>query len=313
MRPSTTSTLYGPDGEVKLTWRNKGNELTPAEITQQFIDACEDVRPPTYIIRAPVEEVEDTLTLYPFPDTHIGMLTWEPETGVSWDLKIAEQKITAAFDRVVAASPPSKWSTFLGLGDLFHSDNNRNETDKGHNRLDVEGRYPKIYGVVCRILVHCIDKLLLKHEHVDVRILPGNHDQHSSVGAAHYLAAWYRHEPRVLVDLSPDPFWYCRFDQTMLAATHGDQARASQMPLIMATRRSKVWGDTVHRYAFLGHLHRSEKTVTEGGGCKTEIMEAPIPKDAWSHGKGFLSGSTLSSITYSRTEGEICRAVRSVL
>ena len=300
------STLYGPDGEVKLQWvKNDKQRFDPAKFIKEMMKACQGVKVPERHIIATVD-VEDNLTFYPWPDLHIGMLSWEPETGRSWDLPLAEKHINLMADKVAQRSPPSRWAMLLGLGDLLHADNQNNETEKSHNPLDVDGRYPKIYGATCRLLVMQVDRLLLYHEGVTVRILKGNHDPHSSVGLAYYLAAWFRNEPRVTIDLSPDPFWFMKFGKTMLAATHGDQARAAEMAMIMATRRPKVWGSTTKRYAHLGHWHRAEKIMIDGG-CITEIHEAPMPKDGWSHAKGFLSGSSLKSITYGRDEGEIER------
>ena len=304
------SVLTGPYGEVRLTW-TKDAQPDPAEIIRSCAAACAEIRPPSYIIRRPTE-AEDSLTLYPYADAHVGLLVWKPESGHDWDLKIAEERINEAFDSMVSKSPPSKWAVFLGLGDLFHADSSSQETERSHNKLDVEGRYDKIYGVVCRMLVHAIDALLLKHENVTARILKGNHDTHSSVGAAHFLSAYYRHEPRVTVDLSPDLFWYMKFGSTMLCATHGHEARAPQLAGIAASRKAKCWGETIYRYGHLGHLHRSEKLVQEGGGMITEIHDAPIPRDAYAHGHGFQSVARFQSITYSSEYGECERHIQPV-
>jgi hypothetical protein len=45
----------------------------------------------------------------------------------------------------------------------------------------------------------------------------------------------------------------------------------------------------------------------EGGGCISEVHQTVIPQDAWHFGKGFLSGRSLSSITYHAQAGEIGR------
>ena len=81
------SVLKDGEGNVKLVWE-KGVEPDPAELIAQMEAACRDVRPPTYIIRRPTE-AEDSLTLYPYADAHVGLLVWKPESGHDWDLSVS--------------------------------------------------------------------------------------------------------------------------------------------------------------------------------------------------------------------------------
>ena len=131
---------------------------------------------------------------------------------------------------------------------------------------------------------------LRRHEHVTLRILPGNHDEHSAVAIAYFLLAWYRNEPRVTVDVDPSLFFWFRFGAVLLGATHGHTVKIAQMPSIMAHRRASDWGETKFRYCHGFHLHHSAKTATEGDGVICEVHQAPIPQDAWHFGAGFLSG-----------------------
>jgi hypothetical protein len=78
------------------------------------------------------------------------------------------------------------------------------------------------------------------------------------------------------------------------------------MPMIMATRRAMDWGASLYRYAHGFHVHHK----TQGrpvGGVYTESHEAPIPPDWWHHGKGFLTVSSVQSITYHAERGEHSR------
>ncbi len=307
MRINAKSILRGPAGEVRLTWEKCTEELIPEEQVVRWQEACEKVRPPSYIIRRPVEHLEEALAFYPISDLHWGMMSWGQETGKDWDLRIAEEELNDAHDRLLSRTPDTRYACILGGGDAFHADNGDNETARGKNKLDVDGRYGKVLDATCRFFVRRVDAALLKHDHVDVRVLPGNHDEHSSLALAYVLAAWYRSDPRVSIDTSPSAFWYYRYGGTFLAATHGHRARAAQLPAIMAARRPTVWGTSQFRYAHTFHLHRGEKLCGEAGGAKTEVHAVYIPNDAWSYGEGFINIRQMQSIIYSSTEGEISR------
>ena len=147
-------------------------------------------------------------------------------------------------------------------------------------------------------MVRTINAALRRHDHITVRILPGNHDEHSAVAVAYFLSAWYRNESRVTVDLDPSLFLWFRFGKVLLGATHGHTVKAKDMASIMAHRRAKDWGETAHRFVHCFHVHHREVLATEGKGVITEVHQAPIPQDAWHFGAGFLSGRSIKAITY---------------
>ena len=300
------SVLTGPSGEVRLTW-TKDAQPDPAEIIRSCAAACAEIRPPSYIIRRPVERGSEALAFYPISDLHLGMHCWGEETGKNWDLKIAEEELNDASTRLLARTPDTRYACILGGGDALHADNGDNETARGKNKLDVDGRYGKVLDAACRFFVRRVDAALLKHDHVDVRILPGNHDEHSAIALAHFLAAWYRSDTRCSVDTSPNAFWFYRYGYTFLAATHGHKARAAQLPGIMAARKPALWGASRARYAHTFHLHRGEKLAGEAGGAVVEVHAVAIPQDAWSYEQGFLAQRKMQSIIYSPTEGETDR------
>jgi hypothetical protein len=179
--------------------------------------------------------------------------------------------------------------------------------------LQVDGRYQKVVGVALRLMTRTVGAALRRHEHVTIRILPGNHDEHTSVAIAYFLLAWYRNEPRVKVDVDPSLFFWFRFGRVLLGATHGHTVKLAQMPSIMAHRRAEDWGATKFRYCLGFHLHHSAKIATEGEGVICEVFQAPIPQDAWHFGSGFLSGRSLQAITYHREFGEIGRVRTAIL
>lgn len=307
------SALVDASGRVMQQWVKTREEREPADWAAQLQEAFKDYAPVGYPLPAPEHTSGRLLTLTPLADWHIGLRAWAGETGTNWDLAIAERTISEAMDDLVARSPASKCAIVLGGGDLLHSDNNENKTARSGNVLDVDGRYDKCLDVAERLVARTIDAHLLRHEQVIVRILKGNHDEHSSVAIAHFLKGHYRNEPRVTVDTDASLFFWHRFGRVLLGATHGHEAKIKDMPSIMAHRRAEDWGVTKFRYIHGFHLHHSAKYATEGGGCISEVHQTPTPQDAWHYGSGFLSGRSLQSISYDAFLGEVGRVRVAIL
>ncbi|MBA8838200.1 hypothetical protein [Ochrobactrum sp. RH2CCR150] len=300
------SALIDAEGRIIQQWQKTAVEREPEDYIKRLKAAMADYEPAT-TTSMPFVSDADLLTLTPLADWHIGLRAWAGDTGTNWDLAIAERVIGQGIEDAVARSPASAHAIVLGGGDLLHSDSNENKTARSGNALDVDGRYDKCIDVAGRLVVKTIDANLRRHRHVTVRILKGNHDEHSSVAVAYFLKGHYRNEPRVTVDTDASLFFWHRFGKVMIGATHGHEAKIANMPSIMAHRRAEDWGATLFRYVHGFHLHHSAKYATEGGGCISEVHQTPTPQDAWHWGSGYLSGRSIQSITYHRDYGEISR------
>lgn len=303
------STLRDAHGRTIVEWTKTREEPGAVDIAETLKAAFADYEPAAKPVRAQYEHYIDDLALYALPDLHVGSYSWGRENGGDdWDLKIAEEKISLAMHSLAGMTPHTKTAIVLGGGDAMHSDNNQNMTARSGNALQVDGRYQKVLGVACRLFVKQVDLALWNHESVIVRVLRGNHDEHSATAIAYFLSAWYRNEPRVRVDLDPSLFWWFRFGKTFLGATHGHEAKSKGMAAIMASRRAEDWGKSAHRYCHTFHRHHAEKLLSEGEGVITETHQAPVAQDAWHFGQGFLSGRSLQSIVYDREHGEVGRS-----
>lgn len=301
------SALVNEDGREIIKWVKTRNEYPPEDVAAILKAAFEDYEPAALPSSAPAVSDTDLLTLIPCNDWHVNLLTWERETGTNWDLKIADRVIGAGIEDAIARSPAAGTAVVLGGGDLTHSDNNENRTARSGNALDVDGRHQKGLEVAGRLMVRTVDAALRRNRKVVVRVLQGNHDEHTAVAIGYFLLAWYRNEPRVTVDVDASLFWWYRFGSVMLGATHGHTVKLKDMASIMAHRRAEDWGATKFRYVHGFHIHHASKFQTEGNGVIMESHQAPIPQDAWHYGAGFLSGRSVQTITYHRAFGEVSR------
>src|SRR5690606_7531590 len=119
---------------------------------------------------------DETCTVYPLGDPHIGMLAWAKETGQDFDLQIAERDLTRAIDLLVDRAPSSKMAVLGNVGDFFHAEGDDQKTPTGGNKLDCDTRWAKITDVGFNIMRRLIDRLLTKHGVVHVVNVPGNRD-----------------------------------------------------------------------------------------------------------------------------------------
>lgn len=307
------SVLTDSAGRVMLTWNKEDKAASNALDTIETLKHAFDDVVPAKPKPSPTAAAADLLTLVPCNDWHLNLLAWEREVGENWDLRIAEEKIGGSIEDAIDRSPKSAVGVVLGGGDLVHADNNENRTAKSGNVLDADGRHQKALETACRLKVRTIDAALRRNDDVIVRILPGNHDEYTSVAVAYFLLAYYRNEPRVTVDVDASLFWWYVWGRVMLGATHGHTVKAGDMAQIMAHRRAEEWGSTKFRYVHVFHVHHKSKYVTEGGGVITETHQAPVPQDFWHYGAGFLSGRSVQTISYHKDYGEVSRARVAIL
>lgn len=259
-------------------------------------------------IPQPLHFPDDQLaTVYPIIDHHLGLYSWEAETGANYDLTISQRILRESLASLVASSPNSKYAVILNVGDFFHSDDNTNRTRRSGNILDADGRYAKILEIGIDLEIYAIELALTKHETVEVRNLPGNHDPYASLALNAAIRMAFRNNPRVHVSRDPSPFYFFRWGKVLIASTHGDMIRATDMPAVVATYAAKDWGETEHRYIYLGHVHHASIGGGERYGATWETFRTLAAKDAWASQSGYASGRSMVAITHHKEYGEVRR------
>jgi hypothetical protein len=305
-RVKGTSVLYDKDGEVTASWIKTDATLPSLEeIGVQVRAALDGYEPPAPLGSFTAPTDSELVTVYPLADWHIGLLSWKKETGHNYDLKIGQATIKGAMSRLIAGSPNAQQGVVLGLGDLMHADNYRNQTARSGNILDVDGRYPRTLQVATQLIIYTVDLALQKHSSVLLRILPGNHDDQSAIAVTLALSLFYQNNPRVTVDDDAGRFWWWSWGKCFLGATHGDQAKMRDLPLIMATRNPEAWGKSKYRHVYTGHIHK--ETSIDPGGVRVESFQTPVAPDSWTDGMGYSPTRSVSSITLHKSDGEIIR------
>lgn len=312
-----TSTLYNDRGQITAQWvkTDQDKQTQTKELTEYIHDLIKEL--PIYPIFECSTRIkyEDTLTVYPLGDPHIGMLAWSKECGDNWDLKIAESTFTNMFDIIMQKTPPSKVALLEILGDTLHYDNLAGITARSGNVLDVDGRYPQMIKVCTNLILNMINSLLRYHEKVVIDIVRGNHDDIGSIWLAELLLRVYQENPRVEVLDQHGPIHILEFGKVLIASHHGHTMKMDQLPITIASDYPEIWGRTKHRYCLTGHIHHDSRLKREGQeftGMYVESFRTLASKDSFATWGGWRSQRDTKAIVYHKDLGEIERYTASV-
>jgi hypothetical protein len=297
------SALVDPEDNTKLKW------LIGRKAREGFL-SIEDVKEALSDLQGHSSPIAlasgcdpSRFSFYPTADIHLGLLAWGKDTGRSWDLAIAEREMIAAHAELVDLTPPTSLAILLDLGDQFHMNDQSNATPMNKNRLDVDGRFPKVAKVAVRMRRKMIEMALRRHERVIYRGVRGNHDPEAQMWLSVGLSMLFENQSdRVIVDDDPSDFFFHEFGKTAILANHGDKIKPDKLPGIMAADYPEAWGRTEYRYCFSGHIHRERSG--EDMNVRWETLRTINPGDNFSYSGGWRAGHELTSITYSGETGQ---------
>ncbi len=302
------STLYGAEGEVKQQWvkTNVDDAARQEAIRAGIVEMCAAI-PAQAPIQTPNHFAPKLCNAYVFTDYHMGMLAWHKESGADWDLAIAEKVLLGCFEQMIAAAPPARKAILIQLGDFLHTDGLVPVTPAHGNVLDADSRFQKIVAVTIRCLRKIANRLLEKHEEVEVLNAEGNHDPSSSIWLQQMFAALYENEPRMKVCDSPLPYYAFQWGKTMIAAHHGHLTKNGGLPGLMAAQFPKMWGETTKRYVHCGHRHHIDEKEHPG----ILVVQHPTlaARDAYAARGGWVAERAARCETYHSEFGHVARTI----
>lgn len=301
------STYYDEEGKPRAQWvKSTIDQERQREILEESIRILSDeVKGLSPIVKTPKHTTQDLLTVIPIGDPHHGLYAWALEAGDDFDSDIAKKLTLGAVDRLMSSTPDTHTCIILPLGDVFHANDQTNVTPGHKHQLDVDSRFVRVLGIGIETYRHAVLRALEKHNEVVVRFVQGNHDPQSVWALAFTIHAYFSNESRVKVDLSPSKFWFYRFGQVLIGATHGDTVKHDQLPGVMAADQPKEWGQTKHRYWYTGHVHH--QSVREYPGVVCESFRTLAAKDAYAAGHGYRAGRDMVAIVHHKDHGEVER------
>ena len=303
-----TSTLEDAEGNVKIQWvkRNQSKENTLKALRTAIDVLKEDIKPTTPTKLKTKINNKKLCNQYTLTDYHLGMMSWDEETGDNWDLKIAENTLVKFFEVAIKESPNAKECIFAQIGDFLHWDGLDAVTPASKHVLDADTRFTKLVRVAIRVIRRVINMLLEKYEVVNVIMAEGNHDPASSVWLREMLYAFYENEPRINIDTNPDPYYCYTFGKVCLFYHHGHKKNIKNIDTSFVGKFKKQFGKSKFVYAHTGHLHHELKI--ESNLMVLEQHRTLAAKDAYASRGGYLSGRDSKVITYHKNYGEVKRS-----
>lgn len=300
------STYYNAEGQPSGQWvKSSIHEERQREIMEAAFSAMAEQLPKIKPTKGPVAANSKLLNFYCITDFHLGMLSWNEETGADWDLNIAEQTLIKWFEQAIAQSPNAESAVFAQMSDFLHADGIEPLTPASKHVLDVDTRFPKLARTAIRVIRQVISMLLSKHKYLHIIMADANHDPVSQIWLREWIATIYENEPRVTVDRSPSPYNAFEFGNVALFVHHGHKRKVTNVSEVFAAQFREMFGRTKYAYAHTGHLHSID--VKENNLMVVEQHRTLAAPDAYAARGGWLSGRDAKVITYHSDFGEVSR------
>lgn len=300
------STYYNKEGKPAGQWvKSRLDDERALHAMREAIAALAADVPRDKPARPPAWTDDALCNLYTLTDLHIGMRAWAKEAGAPWDLDIAEDTITRAFDYLIDRSAAADTAIVAQLGDFLHFDGLAAVTPTNQHPLDADSRYSKIVQTSMRILRHVVRSALHKHGRVVLLIAEGNHDQAGAVWMRHLFGSLYENEPRIECVDSELPYYCHQHGATMIGWHHGHLSKPDALPLLFAAQFPEHWGRSRHRYVHCGHMHHVYEREHNG----ITVIQHPTlaARDAYAARSGWIADRQITSITYHVAHGQVAR------
>lgn len=296
--------------QVKATLIRRKDARALREIGDEIIRAVKaHARPVGFIPRKRYSE--PCLAEIAFFDLHLGKLTWGPETGQNYDLKIAERLYMKALGDLIsrASSFDIERFVFPVGNDFFNVNSSDKETFAGTPQ-DEDDRWKKTFAKGWLLLADSVE-MLSKKAPVDVVVIPGNHDFESAFYMGEVLSARFGKDKNVTVDNSPPLRKYYRYGENLIGFAHGKDEKLSELPMIMATENAKDFAATRFREWHVGDKHRKKEyqwvATSEGKGVTVRILRSLSSTDEWHYRKGYIGNIRAGeAFIWHKRDGLIC-------
>jgi hypothetical protein len=239
-------------------------------------------------------------------DVHIGKLCSAFETGESYDNQIAVKRVKDGVQGILDKSQGFNIEQILYIvgNDKLHVDTPKNTTTAGTHQ-DTTGMWYDNYMIGFQLDVDIIESLRLIAP-VHVQYDPSNHDYTNGFFLAQALSAWFKNCEDVTFNVSIAHRKYYTYGQNLIGTTHGDGAKTTDLPLLMAQEASEHWHKCKHRYVYIHHIHH--KMSKDYGSVCVESLRSPSGTDSWHSRNGYAhSPKAIEGFIHHPEHGQIAR------
>lgn len=252
------------------------------------------------------EKTKDSHLLVIDPaDIHIGKLSKSFETGEDYNIEIAVNRVLSGVSGLLNKSIGFNADNILLIigNDILHTDTPKRTTTSGTPQ-DTDGMWYDNFLTAKNLYVKVIETLMQVAD-LTVHYNPSNHDYTNGFFLADCLSTWFRTSKNVHFNTDISHRKYFRYHNNLIGTTHGDGAKESDLPLLMA-QESKDWTECKHRYIYTHHIHH-KKSKDYGSVC-IESLRSPSGTDSWHHRNGYQhSPKAVEMFIHSKKDGQIAR------
>ena len=299
------STAYNMDNEIVLQWHiQEPEKVKLEELIAQFVDGFKDevtgIHTP---IDPPSSTDDDLMVAYLIGDHHLGMLAHHSETmGDDYDVKISQNLLENAIDRLVGSAPSGEVGVLVNLGDFMHINDSTSSTPNSKNLLDSDGRYSKTIRAASNVIKRTVLRMLEKHNQVWLVNVRGNHDPDAALWLNEVMRLYFEDDPRVKVFDNASKFIWWQWGKNLVVTHHGDRIKMSNLHGSIVSNLRQEWGESDHTFVWTGLIHH--KNQEEYGGALFESWNILAPADAWHSGSGYASSRSMTCVILHKLYGE---------
>jgi hypothetical protein len=275
------------------------------EIRNSLISEIKEYAPEYPVIEYSEKKEGHLLVISP-ADIHIGKLCSAFETGEDYNSQIAVTRVMEGVNGIlnkVKGFEVDKIMLIIG-NDILHVDTPKNTTTSlTHQDTDI--MWYDAFLMAKKLYVDIIE-LLLQLAPLHVMYLPSNHDYAHGFLLADTISSWFSRSENITFDVSISHRKYYCYGKNLIGGTHGDGAKNTDLPLLMAHEASENWASSVHRYVYTHHIHH--KQSKDYMSVCVEALRSPSGTDSWHHRNSFQHApKAVEGFLHSKEYGQIAR------
>jgi hypothetical protein len=239
-------------------------------------------------------------------DIHIGKLSSVTETKDAHTNDIILARVKEGVSGLIAKSKGFNIDKILFVigNDILHTDNTKRQTTAGTPQ-DTDGMWYDNFLLAQQLYVEIIEQLV-QIAPVHIQYDPSNHDYTNGFFLAQSINAWFRNAKDITFNVDISHRKYFNYYKNLIGTSHGDGAKKTDLPLLMAQEASEFWHTSKHRYFYTCHIHHKESK--DIGSVCIESFRSPSGTDSWHSRNGYQhSPKAVEAFIHSKDNGQVAR------
>ena len=238
-------------------------------------------------------------------DIHIGKLADAFETGENYNSQIAVKRVREGVEGILNECSGHNIDKilFIGGNDILHTDTPKKTTTSGTTQ-DTDGMWYTNFLMAKDLYVEILEKLIQVAD-VHFTFNPSNHDYTNGFFLANVIETYFRNCDNITFKCDISHRKYFTYYNNLIGTTHGDGAKQSDLPLLMAAE-SPDYSKCKKRYIYMHHVHH--KINKDYPGVTVESLRSPSGTDGWHHRKGYQhSPKAIEGFLHHKEYGQVTR------